>query len=320
MTTHISENKVERILTIYQMLCDGEIINKAEVAAGFQVTTRSVQRDIDDLRAYFANKSVSSDISPLIIYDRKRKGYCLDCGGQKMNGSEILTVCKILLESRAFVKTELEPIIKKLLYNCSPESERKQVEELIANEQYHYIEPHHHTEFVSNLWEIGTSVKNQRYMEIQYAKMGTTKLVHRLIKPVGIMFSEFYFYLIAFIEPDKGEEYIHEYTYPAIYRIDRIRTFKVKEEHFKIPYSDRFEEGEFRKRVQFMYGGKLQKIVFEYTGVSIEAVLDRLPTATVLEQKDGKYIIRAEVFGNGIDMWIRSQGDALKVIKRTILD
>ncbi|MDO4329078.1 MAG: WYL domain-containing protein [Lachnospiraceae bacterium] len=315
MAKHTTENKTDRILILYQRLCNGEVINKAEFAASFQVNVRSVQRDIDDLRAYFANQSAASGICPAILYDRNKKGYYLDYGSQKMSGSELLAVCKILLESRALTKSELNPIIQKLLYNCSPPADRKQVEELIANEQFHYIEPHHHTEFVSNLWEIGAAVKDQKYLEIQYAKMGSSQPVKRKIKPVGIMFSEYYFYLIAYIAP-KPEGQTKEYAYPAIYRIDRIRSYRVLEEHFKVPYADRFEEGEFRKRVQFMYGGKLQRIVFEYTGISVEAILDRLPTAVVLEQKDGTYIIRAEVFGDGIDMWIRSQGEALKVLSR----
>ena len=29
---------------------------------------------------------------------------------------------------------------------------------------------------------------------------------------------------------------------------------------------------------------------------------------------EGVYTVRAEVFGNGIDMWLRSQGDYIKVI------
>ena len=86
-------------------------------------------------------------------------------------------------------------------------------------------------------------------------------------------------------------------------------------EHYHIPYRDRFEEGEFRKRVQFMYGGKLRKVKFEYTGFSVEAVLDRLPTAQILSEDSGKYVIAAEVFGDGIDMWLRSQGDLIKVVK-----
>lgn len=63
-----------------------------------------------------------------------------------------------------------------------------------------------------------------------------------------------------------------------------------------------------------MYGGKLQKVKFRYKGSSVEAVLDRLPTAKILKEKDGVYTISAEVFGKGIDMWLRSQGDMVEVI------
>ena len=67
------------------------------------------------------------------------------------------------------------------------------------------------------------------------------------------------------------------------------------------------------KRVQFMYGGKLQKIRFKYTGPSIEAVLDRLPTAEIEKQTEDGWIVRAEVFGKGIDMWLRSQGEYVQI-------
>ena len=75
-----------------------------------------------------------------------------------------------------------------------------------------------------------------------------------------------------------------------------------------MPYKDRFQEGEFRKRVQFMYGGKLERIKFKYTGPSIEAVLDRLPTAEIISQDEDGWTVEAEVFGKGVDMWLRSQG------------
>lgn len=60
-----------------------------------------------------------------------------------------------------------------------------------------------------------------------------------------------------------------------------------------------------------MYGGKLRKIRFKYLGKSVESVLDRLPTAKILNDENGTFLIEAEVFGNGIDMWIRSQGEAI---------
>ena len=64
-----------------------------------------------------------------------------------------------------------------------------------------------------------------------------------------------------------------------------------------------------------MYGGKLKKVRFEYSGWSVEAILDRLPTAKILSEHEGKYVIQAEVFGDGIDMWLRSQGDVISLIE-----
>ena len=52
-----------------------------------------------------------------------------------------------------------------------------------------------------------------------------------------------------------------------------------------------------------------------YRGYSVEAVLDRLPTAEIKRKKYdddlGRYVyeITAEVYGDGIEMWFRSQGD-----------
>lgn len=162
------------------------------------------------------------------------------------------------------------------------------------------------------LWEIGQAVQHQQVMEIEYERMKEPKLVRRRIQPVGLMFSEYYFYLTAFLE-DKSTFENPDDLFPTIYRIDRIRSFQVLDEHFRIPYRDRFEEGEFRKRVQFMYGGKLQRVKFRYTGQSLEAVLDRLPTAEIVSQDDSGWVITAEVFGKGIDMWLRSQGTLISM-------
>jgi predicted DNA-binding transcriptional regulator YafY len=63
-----------------------------------------------------------------------------------------------------------------------------------------------------------------------------------------------------------------------------------------------------------MYPGKLQNIRFRYTGASVETVLDRLPTAKIQSQAENGIIIEAEVYGNGILMWLLSQGDRVEVL------
>lgn len=60
------------------------------------------------------------------------------------------------------------------------------------------------------------------------------------------------------------------------------------DEHFRIQYKYRFQEGEMRKRIQFMYGGEQRRVRFEYTAPSVEVVLDRLSTAKIeLKTKTG---------------------------------
>ena len=73
--------------------------------------------------------------------------------------------------------------------------------------------------------------------------------------------------------------------------MDRLKNLKVTEEHFSVPYRNKFEEGEYRKRIQFMRGGKLRKVKLEYSGFAVEAVLDRLPTARIISEDEGKYVI-----------------------------
>lgn len=314
----ISKDKVGRILAIYSKLMDGQIVNKSEESLYYNVNERSIQRDIDDIRNFLEQEAIEQGVFNEVIYDREKKGYRLEQIYKiKLSNDEILAVCKILLDSRAFKKDEMISMIHRLIGCCVPEENRKLVSDLISNESFHYIEPRHGKSYLDNLWAIGKAIHSNTYIEIKYQGVQGTSVKTRKLKPLAIMFSEYYFYLAAFIDDAKVRENftVIDDVFPTIYRIDRIQSLKVLEEKFHIPYSNRFEEGEFRKRIQFMYGGKLRKVTFEYSGFSVEAVLDRLPTAKIITEDNGKYVIQAEVFGDGIDMWIRSQGEFVKLIK-----
>jgi predicted DNA-binding transcriptional regulator YafY len=312
-----SYEKVNRVLGIYTRLINGGLVYKAEEAANYGVNERTIQRDIDDIRNYLEQRTDNSGIVNSVIYDRELRGYRLEqIYHLRFQNSEILAVCKILLDSRAFTKKEMTDMLDKLIECCVPKSNQKLVQDLIRNEEYHYIEPHHQSVFIDKMWDIGQAIRDHYYIEIEYQRMRDKKTVKRKLKPAAIMFSEYYFYLTAFIEDEKTKQNfeVMDDAFPTIYRIDRIKSCRVLDEHYRIPYNERFEEGEFRKRVQFMYGGKLQKVKFKYKGESIEAVLDRLPTARILDEEDGVYTVSAEVFGKGIDMWLRSQGDWVELI------
>lgn len=315
---NIRSSKNNRILELYTRFCNGKVINKVEEAERFGVDARSVQRDIDDIRSFLDERAVTeSSDTRHVIYDRMKKGFVMTGNDSNlMDNSEILAVSKILLESRAFSKREIASILDKLVLGCVPRKDMKLVSELIANEKYHYVELCHKSYHKEKLWELGTQIRQHNLLElVYYRQMDRKKPIKRIVCPVAILFSEYYFYLHAYIVEKNGQGvYEKKYDYPAIFRLDRIKSYKEIGEKFAIPYAGRFEEGEYRKRIQFMYAGDLLRLQFRYTGENVEAVLDRLPTAKIIGEEDG-IIIEAEAYGQGILMWILSQGATVEVLR-----
>ena len=62
-----------------------------------------------------------------------------------------------------------------------------------------------------------------------------------------------------------------------------------------------------------MWPGPSRRIQFEFTGPSVQAILDRIPTAKIVNRQNGKSLIEADVFGTGIKMFLLSQGSWVKV-------
>ena len=202
-------NKSIRVLSLYHKLLSGNSINKSEEAKNFEVTQKSIQRDINEIRTFIQQNDIENGFSETVVYDKSKKGYVLNKTELPfLTKSEIFVVCKILLESRSLVKLKMESIIDKLLKCCISEEDSAVISKLIGNEKHHYVEPYHKVDFIDNLWDIGVAVKEQRVMKIEYEKLKNSETVKRIIQPVGILFSEFYFYLVGFIQNiDKEKEF-----------------------------------------------------------------------------------------------------------------
>lgn len=302
----IEENgtpKMFRLLSMYEMLNNNETLFKEQLSEKFAVNEKTVRRDIQDLREYIHEKNENYELE----YDKNKGGYCLsEQSHHWLNGSEILAMSKILLESRGFNKNELNDLLDKLIDQALP-SERKGIEKIIGNERLYYVPPKHGKSLLDSIWQMSSSIRNFREIEFSYTRQdGKTSL--RKVNPVSIIFSEYYFYLIAFFADDSKD-------YPAVFRLDRCNDIKETGQVFKIPEKLRFQDGLFRTRIQFMYPGELMTVKFKFWGSSLEAVLDRLPTAEVIGQVGEKHIIKAEVYGQGIKMWLLSQMEFIEVIR-----
>lgn len=127
-------DKIGRVLQIYAKLTDGYVVNRSEEARRYGVNERSIQRDIDDIRSFLDTDSVRTGNVNSIVYDRQHKGYRMETlYNLKLKNSEVLALCKILLDSRAFTKNEMTGMLDKLINCCVPKSNQK----LVLEERFH---------------------------------------------------------------------------------------------------------------------------------------------------------------------------------------
>lgn len=311
----MAAGKIYRVLSMFTKMLEGGVISKEESAVRFDVNERSIQRDIVDIREYMEKKTLQTGEYNHVVFDRQLCGYKLQrAQTQKMSRSELYAVIKIILDSKAFTKNEADSIVDRLIECCADSDSKADINRIIAEDRYGYIEPYHKTDFVERLWGLAEAVNQHKKMDIVYRRPQNDECINRRIQPISIMFSEYYFYLVAYIDEKDMLPELDTERYPITYRVDKIDSFTVLKKDFMSPYSDYMKSSEFRKRTSFVYGGQLKRVLFKYSGSSIETVIDHIPSAKIISCDNGVYTFSAEAFGNGIYAWLRSQGDAVELL------
>ncbi len=114
---NVDNVKSFRLLNMYEKLSRGDVINKKQFAKEFDVSEKSVQRDIDELRAYLSE----NDAGVSIEYSCDRGGYHMTGReNEYLTNEEIVEVAKVLFESNEMDNQELNTFIDKLLIWASP--------------------------------------------------------------------------------------------------------------------------------------------------------------------------------------------------------
>ena len=310
--------KSSRILEIYQLFLSGKTINKKELAEKYQANPRSIQRDIESIRDFLSEQSTQKGVLQTIEYDGAARGFKLvKQDVSSLTNGEMLAVCKILIESRAFKKDELDSLLNRLLNLCVSPKEKSQIEWFFANEIYNYANPAHPPVDLDLLWQLAEAIRQQFVIEIKYHKIKDSETVIRLVEPVGLLFSEYYFYLMAFIEDDelKDNFEVPDDKNPTIYRLDRLDGVNVLNKHFRVAYQERFEEGVYKNISQYMKGGLVENIKFECGNSALEATLDRFPTAKIVSEGESGKTLSTTAFVRGFNTWALSQGKNIKVLE-----
>lgn len=302
----MENTKQYRVLEIFFRALRGEDIYVQELANEYEISSKSITRSINELKDFLADHRDLVGNTEL-RYSHKEKCYHLYME-EFLTNKELFSLVEMMIGARAFSKMELLTLVEKMKRFTTPK-DRLKMNELIRKELYHYPEVNHDCESVQdNLWEIVNCITEHKEISIEYYRMDRNWGTYRLC-PASIMFADYYFYLIAFKTSDNIEK-------PYYFRIDRIKQLTIHRKKFDETLH--FDEGLLRKRSLYMWPGKLRTIRFEFSGPSVQAALDKLPSARIIERLGGsKYLIEAEVYGDGIKMWLLSQGKWVKVISPT---
>lgn len=301
----MNNTKQDRILEIFFRSLCGEGLSVQKLAKEYNVSAKTLSRSINDLKVFLADHRELVGNTEL-QYSHRDKCYRLYMDNF-LSSKELFALIEVMIGARAFSKIELLTLINKLKSFTSPD-DRLKLNELIRKELYHYSEVKHDCESVlATLWQLVGCITDMQEISVEYYRIDRKWVIHR-IRPASIMFADYYFYLIAFKADGTTEK-------PYYFRVDRIKHIVEHRRNFSPDEIPDFDEGLLKKRSLFMWSGKLRTIRFEFTGPSVQAVLDKLPTAKIIEQiSANKYLIEAEVYGDGIKMWLLSQGAWVKVV------
>lgn len=165
---------------------------------------------------------------------------------------------------------------------------------------------------VDKMSKIGQAIRQCRYLKIEYQRSEERRMTEK-VKPIAILFSGKIFYMAAFRD---GSEDLAEgaAAYPIMYSIPFLAEVQMQEELFRIPYGCKFEEGDFKQQIPFLYGGKLRFVRFRCSGALKEEAMNRFPTAEVFSEEGELYEVSVEVLGGEFDMWMKSHEEEIEII------
>lgn len=298
-------DKKNRILAILYRLLTGEHISQKDLVSEYGVEERSIRRDIAVLRQFLSeNRERVGDLELL----RKNEVYYLN-HTDLLSPDELLLVIKILIGSRVMDETKLQKLLEKLMrgYSCQ---NREFFINLFKDDMklYRSAGDSGSADLFERVWKLEGMIRRGNVIRISYERLDN-ELVDRELYPVSVVFSEYYFYLIACRAGKEDMMAIY-------YRLDRIKSMKELDQKACFGTNGRYGLSDAKRYSQNMFMGKRIVIRFVYTGPSIEAILDKFPTAKIVRRDEEGVELTASVeYSRGTIMELLSQGSWIRVLK-----
>lgn len=298
------EKKIRVLSILYQLLV-GNQVSVAKLAEKYQVSTKSINRDISIIRNFLAeNRDMVGDMA--LEYNKANNSYSFT-KKELLQPEQILLIMKILSGSRAVESKELFELMEHLFVYSSGE-EQETLKEITQKEIEHY---HAITmtegDIASKIWRLEESIRGHQIVKVIYERLDKT-VVERKLFPIAVVFSDHYFYLLACRADTKDSSVIY-------YRIDRIKNMNVKNETFHINFQEQMKCAEANLYSQKMFMGERITLRLLYTGPSLQAILDIFPNCRIKNETNRGVEILTEVeYSKGTIMTLLSQGAWIQVL------
>ncbi|WP_130843922.1 helix-turn-helix transcriptional regulator [Lactiplantibacillus mudanjiangensis] len=288
----------ERVINVLLDLLHGEAMTAETLAAKYQVTSRTIQRDLKSLRDLLAKND------PDYTYRHEGRHYQLTPTNQ-LQPAAVLAILKILIGSRALGRSELDLMMTDLLALLAPDA-RDQTKKLCLATLNQYLPVGAgQQDLLPRIQQFADWIATRTTLTFTYQHGTSLGIQDESGLPIGLYFDNFYFYVIMY--SDKNPH--------RIYRLDRFSNLQASTaDKFKLDYQRKIDEGRFNNKTYLLHGGNEVTYQFRYWALP-QTALDRLPHSRIVSYyPDNSVLIEADSFEQGALMWILSQAEHLQVI------
>ena len=192
------DNKTGKMLALFDIMIHGHPLTKEQIATRFDVNARTANRYLAAIRQYLEEAEKEDGPRRELRYSREDRTYRIaEVENRFISKSELFAICKILLGGRTYSRKDLESLMNRLLQSAVLPEEQEEIKEFVKRELFDYLDPSHGKPDMDQLWEVAQAIKKHHVITFDYTKIGSAQGTPHRALPLGVVFSEYYFYVIA---------------------------------------------------------------------------------------------------------------------------
>lgn len=291
---------MDLLIRFYQ----GEKLSLANIRNHYEVSERTVYRDIEALRAILLERHTD-----WLFFNPQTNHYELQKKIQTdFTLAETISLIKILLHSRALSYQETQQLSNKLLSQLNHDDQK--IAKFIVSNELNYYEPlQHGQDMLPLVSAFSDYIFHHQEISFGYVR-SDEKVVSRTNRPVSLFFSEMYFYVMFY------SKHLNKHI---AYRLDRFQPEIKKIGKSRIDKQQELEDASFKKKTHYMLmnSQKTSTITFKYW--ELPAIpLDVFPNSKVIQEKKHQEdctIIEITAFEYSAKKWFLGQGNKVEVLK-----